>query len=42
MARSVGTLLPAETYRSDVTYFERLHWQAPETLAQEARRRFAL
>jgi UDPglucose--hexose-1-phosphate uridylyltransferase len=35
----------AEPYRSDVTYFERLHWQAmvdtsPEALAQEARRRF--
>jgi UDPglucose--hexose-1-phosphate uridylyltransferase len=33
-------------YRSDVTYFERLHWQAmvdtsPEELAEEARRRFA-
>jgi UDPglucose--hexose-1-phosphate uridylyltransferase len=33
-------------YRSDVTYFERLHWQAmvdtsPEELAEKARRRFA-
>ena len=33
-------------YRSDVTYFERLHWQAmvdtsPEELATKARRRFA-
>jgi galactose-1-phosphate uridylyltransferase len=33
-------------YRSDVTYFERLHWQAmvdgsPEELAERARERFA-
>jgi galactose-1-phosphate uridylyltransferase len=33
-------------YRSDVTYFERLHWQAmvdtvPEELAAQAREKFA-
>ena len=45
--RLVGRSNLRSAHRSDVTYFERLHWQAmvdtsPEELAEKARPKFAL